>query len=105
MCDCANEKILIHIDPDLEELIPGFLENRQKDITSIRTAIGAGDFETIQTLGHNMKGTGAAYGFDDLTDIGAKLEIAGKEKDKDAAQEWFDKLVSYLGQVDVVYDG
>jgi hypothetical protein len=31
MCD----KIVIHADPDLADLIPGFLENRRKDVLAI----------------------------------------------------------------------
>ena len=33
------EKIIAHVDPDLRDLIPGYLENRQKDITTIKSRI------------------------------------------------------------------
>ena len=28
----SEDKIVVHIDIDLEDLIPGFLENRQSDL-------------------------------------------------------------------------
>lgn len=50
--------IRVEIDESLKHLIPGFLENRRKDIEKIRLALGQAEFPTIQTLGHRMKGDG-----------------------------------------------
>ena len=41
------EKIIVQVDSDLEDLIPGYLENRNKDIESITEALRQNDFETI----------------------------------------------------------
>ena len=48
-------------DNDLADLIPGFLENRHKDV-AIQEAIEQGNYETIRVLGHTMKGAGGGYG-------------------------------------------
>lgn len=34
------------------------------------------DFETIRRLAHSLKGSGANYGFANLTDLGGELETA-----------------------------
>ena len=57
------EIIIAHLDPDLRDLIPGHLENRQKDVTTIKNALKAADFGKIRVLGHSMKGSGGGYGF------------------------------------------
>ena len=41
----SGEKIVVHIDIDLEDLIPGFLDNRQKDIQKLESALQGNDFE------------------------------------------------------------
>jgi HPt (histidine-containing phosphotransfer) domain-containing protein len=96
-------KIIVHVDPDIADLIPGFLENRRKDIKTIGEAVTQGDFETIQILGHSMKGAGGSYGFDAITDIGKSLEQAAKNKDAEGIQRAVQELAIYLDQVEVVY--
>ena len=97
-------KIIVHVDPDIADLIPGFLDNRRKDTESIGEALTQGDFETIQLLGHSMKGAGGSYGFDAITDIGGSLEQAAKGKDADGIQRSVQELAIYLDQVEVVYE-
>jgi HPt (histidine-containing phosphotransfer) domain-containing protein len=98
------EAMVVHIDPDLEDLIPEFLDNRRGDIKSIHAALANHDYETIRVLGHGMKGAGGGYGFDDITVIGAALEQAAKQRDGAAIRAGLDQLALYLGKVKVVYD-
>ncbi|MEA1935731.1 MAG: Hpt domain-containing protein [Thermodesulfobacteriota bacterium] len=99
-----NEKIIIHVDPDIEDLIPGFLENRRRDIETIEDSLASNDYETIQRLGHSMKGAGGGYGFDEITDIGLHIENAAKEKNADEIQRQAGKLLNYLENIEVVYE-
>ena len=96
-------KILVEIDPDLEELIPGYLENRQKDIEGINEALARADFEWIQRLGHTLKGSGSGYGFDFISAIGLSLENSGKEKSAEKIQALVNDLCDFLERVEVVY--
>jgi hypothetical protein len=45
----SDEKTVVNIDIDLEDLIPGFLENRQKDILKLEQAIEEQDFEVLRS--------------------------------------------------------
>ena len=99
-----DKKIVIHADIDLEDLIPGFLENRRKDIVEIESLLSSDDYETIQRLGHSMKGAGGGYGFDEITDIGMHIEHAAKEKSAADIRVQMKELSSYLDCVEVVYD-
>ncbi|MBI3329545.1 MAG: Hpt domain-containing protein [Nitrospinae bacterium] len=98
------DKIVVHIDAELQELIPGYLDNRQADIQALREALEQGDYETIRILGHSMKGSGGGYGFDAITEIGSALEQAAKDREPDAIRRWVGELVTYLERVQVVYD-
>jgi len=98
------EKIIIQVDPELEDLIPGFLENRQKDIKSMEEALKDNDFDTIRRIGHIMKGTGAGYGFDAITEIGTVLEQFAKEKNIEEIKKKIDELSLYLKRIEVRYE-
>lgn len=98
-----NDEIVIHIDTELQPLIPNFLENRHKDVVSILEALKQQDFETILTLGHNMKGMGTAYGFDTISDIGVNIEKAVMVKDSEGMRKSAGELSDYLQRVKIVY--
>jgi HPt (histidine-containing phosphotransfer) domain-containing protein len=96
-------KIIVHVDPDIADLIPGFLENRHKDIKTIGEALAQGNFETIRFLGHSMKGAGGSYGFDAITDIGRSLEQAAIAQDAGVIKKSLQELFAYLDSIEVVY--
>ena len=74
--------ITVHIDPDLEDIVPGFLENRRRDVQTLETALHQNDLKTIHVIGHRMKGDGGGYGFDAISMLGAALEQAATREDK-----------------------
>jgi len=96
-------KIIVQVDPDIADLIPGFLENRHKDIKTIGEALTKGDFETIRFLGHSMKGAGGSYGFDAITDMGRSLEQAAIAQDAGEIKKSLQELFAYLDCIEVVY--
>ncbi len=99
-----DEKIVVHINPDLEDLIPEYQENRHRDIQSISEALQKGDYETIRILGHNMKGSGEGYGFEAITAIGRSIEQAAKDRNPQEINRQIQELSSYLEKVEVVHD-
>jgi PAS domain S-box-containing protein len=99
-----KDTILGHPDPKFADLIPGFLQNRRQDVGAMLDALDRGDFETVESLGHCMKGAGASYGFQAITDIGTALEHAAKSVDNDASRKWVGELSRYLDHVEVVSD-
>jgi len=99
-----EEKIRVRIDKDLEDLIPGYLQNRRKDIDAIEEALNRGDYEAVRVLGHSMKGSGGGYGFDAVTDIGRKIEDAAKIGDARAIRSGREELAGYLEKIEVTYE-
>jgi CheY-like chemotaxis protein len=92
------------VDSSLEDIVPGYLENRRKDVGALREALERGDFARIRVLGHNMKGSGAGYGFAALTELGAALEKAALAADGDAVRGRIDELNAYLESIRIQYE-
>jgi hypothetical protein len=97
-----TERIPVVIDPDLADLIPGFLNNRRRDVEKLQTLLEVGNFADIRMIGHSMKGAGGGYGFDPITDIGAAIERAALAGDAAAITQGIAQLADYLARVDVV---
>ncbi len=99
----SPERITVYIDPDLEDIIPTFLANRQKDLQTLRTAMTEKDFETIRILGHRMRGDGGGYGFNAISDIGGVMELAAGRRDEPAIQRQTAALADFLSRIHIIY--
>jgi HPt (histidine-containing phosphotransfer) domain-containing protein len=97
-----RETFQVRANPRFADLIPGFLHNRRQDVTAMLEALKHGDFQTVQRLGHDMKGVGGSYGFPTITDIGAALEQSAASSDTGTARMWTGELARYLDGVEVV---
>ncbi|NIQ01622.1 MAG: Hpt domain-containing protein [Nitrospinaceae bacterium] len=99
-----KDRIIVRVDPDLEELIPTYLDNRRKDLLSIGEALKQEDFSTVQRLGHTMKGSGAGYGFDFISAVGLQIEDAAREGSEEKIQNFAGDLRDFLDRVEVVFE-
>ena len=66
----------------------------------MRDALDRVDFETVTSLGHQMRGSGGAYGFQAITDIGAALQQAAESADNEVSRKWLSELSNYLDGID-----
>jgi CheY-like chemotaxis protein/HPt (histidine-containing phosphotransfer) domain-containing protein len=94
--------IVVHADPKIADLIPEFLQNRRQDVLAMLEALDRRDFDTVERLGHGMRGAGGSWGFQAITDIGAALEQAAESADSDASRKCVGDLSRYLDRVEVV---
>lgn len=63
-------------DPIVKELIPGYLARRREELATLEAAVDDGDYETLRIIGHNLHGSGAAYGLPRISELGRDLETA-----------------------------
>jgi CheY-like chemotaxis protein/HPt (histidine-containing phosphotransfer) domain-containing protein len=94
---------VVHLDRDVAELIPGFLENRQRDVLKLRAAARAGDLATVSCIGHTLKGDGASYGFERIAELGGQLESAATAG-QTAVHATIAELADYIAGVRVLFD-
>ena len=92
------------IDSDLEELIPGFMENRKKDLENLSKATTIKDYKALQSIGHSLKGVGGGYGFARMSELGAAIEEAGKTSSLESAREHVEQLRDYLSRLEIVFE-
>ena len=90
-----------HEAKDMDEsgvasLAGGYLKSSRKKAAEIVVASASENFDAIRTNAHNMKGTGTAYGFPRLTELGGILEKSALEKDTGAIREAIHQLFEYL---------
>lgn len=91
----ANE-YLVTMDPEIQEIIPGYVETKKQEASSLDESLSKNDFESLRIFGHSMKGSGAGYGFPRLTEIGAEMEVASKAKDREKLGKNIRDLKLYL---------
>lgn len=100
----SDEKVIVTIDADLEDLVPGFLENRSGDCVKLAAALADNDMQSIQSIGHNLKGLGGGYGFEKISEIGAALETAAKAGDMENISPLIGQLENYLENIEVKFE-
>ncbi|CAN5183663.1 hypothetical protein BH11PSE2_BH11PSE2_11990 [soil metagenome] len=79
--------------------VPAYLASCQENVLAIGVGLDQSDFEPGLILGHNMRGSGAAFGFQPITEIGGELEQAAVNLDFAASRLWLGKLSSYLDEI------
>ena len=90
----------MHIPPEIEEIVPGYVAARKKELPEMLALLASSDFERIRVLGHNMKGSGNSYGFPELTRLGAEVERLARQSDRVALNEQLTELERYLKQIE-----
>ncbi|MFZ0887842.1 MAG: response regulator [Candidatus Binataceae bacterium] len=96
-----GDKIVVEVDPDLSELVPDFLARKRTDLDALTGALGRGDFDTIASIGHRIKGEGGGFGFQPISEIGLALEQAGGSRDAATTERHLQALSNYLDHVEV----
>ena len=86
-------------DPDVEALLDGYLQRRRDDVLTARSALRDRDFESLRRLGHNLHGSGAAYGVAPISAIGRDLERAAALLDSGHIEGLIDRLENFLKSV------
>ena len=58
-----------------------YINHTSKELLSIMEDLETKSFDSLRTFGHNIKGSGGMYGFNEVTEIGAVIEAAAKDED------------------------
>ncbi len=96
------ENNVVEIDPDIAELVPGFLRNRKKDTALISELLAEGNFGDIRVLGHSMAGSAGGYGFPEIGKMGKAIETAALGSQTEDIKKANSMLREYLETIIVV---
>ena len=100
--DAKNYKVTVA--RDLEDLIPVFMDNRKKELDTLRVALASADFEQLRQLGHRMKGVGYSYGFDHVSTLGKHIEDGARSGDRASLEAAIVEYADYLAKVQISYE-
>jgi HPt (histidine-containing phosphotransfer) domain-containing protein len=98
-----HKQFRVEVDPDIADLVPQFLENRNKDLLSLEELLASKNANDIAQLAHKIKGSAAGYGFTDLSRIAAEMEIAAKDSNFQVIEKLYKDACQYMAEVVVVY--
>jgi len=96
-------KTVVQIDEEIKEIIPNFLEGREKDIHLFKAAIDSEDFDQLESIGHKLKGNAGSYGFDKMSEYGAIIEIAAKDKDLEKIKSIVKEFEDHFESIEIEY--
>ena len=97
-------RYVVHVAPEMSELIPFLMDAMQKDLELMGKALAQKDFPTLRRFGHSHKGFGSTYGFEYISMVGRKIQAAAEARDAEKLADLLLALDNYLERVDIVYE-
>jgi hypothetical protein len=83
-------------DEEWAEMQEMYINFTSKELEKIQESMDTATMESLRTFGHNIKGSGGMYGFDRVTELGAKIETAANEDKLDDIKSFFKDLNDFL---------
>lgn len=80
----------------LIDLLPQYFALCRRDLEHMRKALLDGKLDDIRIVGHNLKGSGGAYGFPELSQMGLAIEAAAKTDDQQSIERQIEELADFL---------
>ncbi|MES1257656.1 MAG: ATP-binding protein [Acidobacteriota bacterium] len=101
--DSRAPGIKVRVEEGMEDVVPGYLAKRRAEVPVYREALAGGDMAAIRVMAHRMKGTGAGYGFQTLTELGGAMEKAANSGDTGEIRLRLEEFARYLDAVELEY--
>lgn len=96
-----TESPLVEIDPIVRGLLPGYVARRREELGTLNDLLSEKRYEELQLIGHNLSGSGGAYGLPGLTDIGRAIEKAASGGDHEGLTRQLMSMAEYLDRVGI----
>jgi HPt (histidine-containing phosphotransfer) domain-containing protein len=101
----SSAKILVRASKRVpREMVSQYLFKSRNNLPALKAALAGYEYEFARIYGHQMKGSGGAYGIKQLTEIGALIERAATDQNIDELGNQVAALEEYLGRVEVAFD-
>ena len=82
-------------DDEWAEMQEMYINHTSKELKNIKENLDSAAFDSLRTFGHNIKGSGGMYGFNEITSRGAAIESA-------AMNENLEDIKSHLDALEVI---
>ncbi|MEE9294110.1 MAG: Hpt domain-containing protein [Phycisphaerae bacterium] len=94
--------MLVQEDPTFADLVEEFVDSLAHRIRNMKDAVQKGDFATLRTLAHQLKGSGGGHGYPIITETAAAIEQHARNEDLQQCGTGVEKLASITARV-VIY--
>jgi HPt (histidine-containing phosphotransfer) domain-containing protein len=98
------DELTVKVSPDVADLIPAFMANRQAEIAHFQRLLEARDFDEMAKIAHRMIGVGTPYGFPYITGTARVIREAAQARDLEGLRELVKALADYLARVKIVVE-
>ena len=82
--------------PGIADQVPADLNLRDAEVQALRHALAGDDFQGVQEIAHNLKGTGSSYDLCKIVEIGDDMEVAAKLGNRERVGAHLSELHNYL---------
>ena len=83
-------------DDEWAEMQKMYINHTSKELKNIKENLDSVVFDSLRTFGHNIKGSGGMYGFDEITSMGAEIESAAMNENLEVIKSHLDALEVFL---------
>lgn len=90
--DVKASKKIRDRDKGVESLVPWYLQDLAGEIDRLKLSAKVGDLSAIRYISHGLKGSGGAYGFPEISTMGAEIERAAINNNGELAKELVKEL-------------
>lgn len=97
-------KYRVSIDKDIQDIVPGYVETRRREIPELLAFHSAGDLESLRKAGHKLAGSGGGYGFDRISELGTQIETLSRAGDAAGVAARLADLRDYIENLEIVYE-
>jgi HPt (histidine-containing phosphotransfer) domain-containing protein len=100
----AGQEIVVRVDLDVADLLPGFVANCVRHASELRHAVHGADWNAAHAIGHSLHGAGGGYGLDEVSRLGREMETAAQRCDALRLGGLAGELEDYLARVRPVFE-
>lgn len=86
----------VPVEEDIQDLVPGFLQQRIRDLQKIEGCLSQHQFDEIVKTAHTIKGIAQPYGFPTLGALSRELESAAKSANMSSCEACLSNTKKYL---------
>ena len=83
-------------DDEWAEMQEMYINHTFKELNIINENLEAASFDSLRTFGHNIKGSGGMYGYNEITNMGAQIETAAKDENLENIKSNLEDLNKFL---------
>jgi HPt (histidine-containing phosphotransfer) domain-containing protein len=83
-------------DDEWAEMQEMYINHTSKELKNIKENLDSAAFDSLRTFGHNLKGSGGMYGFNEITSKGAAIESAAMNENLEDIKSHLDALEVFL---------